>query len=94
MVRFELGPSIFFREVADIQHEFVGIALEHHTSTGERCACLLFFDLPGVCELHPDEPLYCVCSWEPLTLAPAVLCPLCGLHGRIRNDRWEPHAHL
>lgn len=36
-----------------------------------------------------DHALWDVLSWQPLTLAPSLLCRLCGDHGFIRAGRWE-----
>lgn len=33
--------------------------------------------------------LWTLVSWEPLTIAPSILCGQCGDHGYIRNGRWE-----
>ena len=38
----------------------------------------------------PEHPSWEVVSWEPLTLAPSLLCRLCGDHGFIRDGRWVP----
>ena len=59
--------------------------------TGNGCENSIMFDLPGVREvIGPDRPVWQVQSWEPLTLSPSLLCPLCGDHGFIREGRWVP----
>jgi hypothetical protein len=47
-------------------------------------------DVPGVRDLVPDRAMWQVESWEPLTLAPSLLCRACGSHGFIREGRWLP----
>jgi len=47
-------------------------------------------DVPGVRDLMPDRAIWQVESWEPLTLAPSLLCRVCGSHGFIRGGRWLP----
>lgn len=36
------------------------------------------------------ENLWTLVSWEPLTIAPSVLCVTCGDHGFIRDGKWVP----
>lgn len=52
----------------------------------EMCAGAAFFR--GM--RHPDEPgpEWDVLSENPLTLAPSLLCTVCGRHGFIRDGRW------
>lgn len=38
-------------------------------------------------QIFPEQALWQVDSWEPLTLSPSILCH-CGVHGFIRGGRW------
>lgn len=44
---------------------------------------------PWVARRAPNE-LWTLVSWEPLTVAPSVLCMRCGDHGSIQNGQWVP----
>jgi hypothetical protein len=37
----------------------------------------------------PEHKAHAMVSRDPLTLSPSLLCRQCGLHGWIRNGRWE-----
>jgi len=55
---------------------------------GEECAGSILFDVPGNPE-QEGRPRWNVGRWEPLTLAPSLLCH-CGDHGFIIDGRWVP----
>lgn len=54
-----------------------------------RCEGSLVFDVPGSEHHAAPDDRWTVVSWEPLELAPSVLCPVCGDHGYVRAGRWE-----
>jgi hypothetical protein len=38
--------------------------------------------------VFPNNPIWQVQAWEPMTLTPSLLCRTCGRHGFIRQGRW------
>lgn len=78
----ELNPQ--FVHLPDIERVAVIV------DTGNNCASMALFDLPGVAEVFPNRPRWKVESWDPLTLSPSLLCQLCGDHGFIREGHWVP----
>jgi hypothetical protein len=73
-----------------------GAILDHpNAQTGKPCSGGLTFDGPVQAEID-DRPRWTVESWDPLTLAPSVLCKAkvagveCGDHGFIRGGVWVP----
>lgn len=94
-----LNPQ--YRDIPDVvKHTCV---IEHKTTAGRLCVSALHLDTPDVqraeaatrahCEsrghTYYDYPRWEVVAWEPLTLAPSILCRACGDHGWIRAGRWE-----
>jgi len=57
------------------------------------CEGAVLFDTPENHRGSPGRPLWQVESLEPLTISPSILMSPdkggCGLHGFIRNGRWE-----
>lgn len=51
---------------------------------GKECACGVWV------ARRIQSTLWTLASWEPLTIAPSVLCLQCGDHGFIREGTWEP----
>jgi hypothetical protein len=60
-----------------------------HTSveTGAPCAGFVTFAGEVQRTVAPEATTWDVQSWDPLTLAPSVLCS-CGDHGFVREGRW------
>jgi hypothetical protein len=84
-----LNPQ--YEGIADIER--VGMTIYHpapgKTESG-HCAGFVHFDTPEVSRVFTQErSRWQVLSWEPLTLAPSLLCGTCGDHGFIRNGTWE-----
>ena len=52
------------------------------------CEGVIIFDGPVACVLDTGRARWNVASWEPLTLAPSLLCH-CGDHGFIIDGRWQ-----
>ena len=44
----------------------------------------------GVWVARREGNLWTLVSWEPLTIAPSVLCLRCGDHGFIQGGKWVP----
>ena len=72
-----------------------GAIISHIAPDGSDCMSSINFDLPDTKGLFADEAKWQVISWEPLTVAPSLLCraPLerggeCGDHGFIREGKW------
>lgn len=73
--------------------ERYGCDLEHpRPDNGRRCVGWLVFDLPEVRAISPapDDGVWQVESWDPITLSPSVECLVCGDHGWVRSGRWVP----
>lgn len=51
--------------------------------TNTECGC-------GVWVARREGSLWTLVNWEPLTIAPSVLCLQCGDHGFIQGGRWVP----
>lgn len=62
-----------------------GIYWEHGCNFGNTP---IEFDLPSNAHV-PTVGKWQLENLEPLTLSPSLLCQ-CGVHGFIRNGRWEP----
>jgi hypothetical protein len=70
-------------------HERAGLIERHpRPDNGQPCEGGVLFDLPGIREAFPSRPVWQVLSADPLTLAPSLLCRVCGRHGFIRDGRW------
>lgn len=87
----ELNPQ--YADRPDIDR--LGAILLHHRADGVECHSSITFDVPGAAEISPGRAVWSVISWEPLTVAPSILCkaPLdaggfCGDHGFIREGAW------
>jgi len=65
-----------------------GAIVTHKKADGTWCQGAVTFDVPISREKAPGRPTWRVESWDPLTLAPSLLCH-CGDHGHIRGGRWE-----
>ena len=65
-----------------------GAIIEHPAPDGSECKSAVHFDVPGIRRIAPNQPVWQVESWEPLTLSPSLLCRRCGDHGFIRDGRW------
>ena len=74
-----------FVGIADIPK--AGVTVIHLTPDGQECMGMIHFDVPGAREVFGEEHVWQVLQWEPLTVAPSLLCH-CGDHGFIRNGRW------
>jgi hypothetical protein len=64
-----------------------GAIIYHKDSNGNKCQSCITFDGEYQRKYHSGA-LWIVQSWEPLTVAPSLLC-MCGDHGHIRNGKWE-----
>lgn len=88
----ELNPQ--YEGLGPVEHW--GMILNHRNpGTGEPCQSHVTFDGPVQRRLEPNAPVWRIeAGWDSLTLHPSILCnPArggCGLHGYIRNGRWEP----
>ncbi len=88
----ELNPQ--YKDVPDVDR--AGAIVSHLAPDGTDCMSSINFDLPMLREVFPNDNRWQVISWEPLTLAPSLLCraPLdgfnghCGDHGFIREGKW------
>jgi hypothetical protein len=100
-VTVEIGHDVSVRYLTMQGVWVVGLIQYHPCRTGRcgevhgepaRCAGGAMFDLPGVRDAFPDQPLFTVTSWNPLTLAPALqcACPGCGHVGYILEGQWVP----
>lgn len=86
----DLNPQ--YAEFSD--NDKTGIIVGHVHEDGEVCEGAVIFDTP---ENHRSgelgRPLWQVETLDPLTISPSVLMSPdkggCGLHGFIRNGRWE-----
>jgi hypothetical protein len=67
----------------------VGALIEHTTSDGKECTGYVHFNSEATRRVFPDDPVWIVEKWEPLTLSPSILCKLCGDHGFIEEGRWR-----
>lgn len=65
-----------------------GIMVSHRHADGAVCSGFVTFDVPA--NAASTHSKWTVESWDPLTISPSVLDKSCGLHGHIRNGRWEP----
>ena len=80
----ELNPAL--RPFADqFPAKTTGI-VRHQLPGGGECEGAITFDIP-LARQQFSGPFWTVESWEPLTLAPSLLCH-CGDHGFIREGRW------
>ena len=64
-----------------------GAIVTHKKPDGTWCQGSISFDVPASRERASGRPSWTVHSWEPLTLAPSLVCH-CGDHGFIREGRW------
>lgn len=83
------GVRIQFRPFGD--HEHAGLAYTHPRPDGAgRCYGGIQFDLPGMSDDFTPDQLWQLEVLDPLTIAPSLLCGVCGHHGFIRSGRWVP----
>lgn len=78
----DLGHNVFaeIRRVDGVVH---GVYYEH--------TCLGRPRSPGWVPVKPEwKDGWDLVSEKPLTLAPSLLCRLCGHHGFIRDGKWVP----
>lgn len=61
--------------------------IRHNTPAGTPCMGGITFDSDVARRIEPGKPMWTVQSWDPLTIAPSLLCS-CGDHGFIRDGRW------
>ena len=66
--------------------ERTGAIVSHLLPDDSPCEGFVHFDTP-VNRALGHEPRWTVESWEPLTLAPSLLCS-CGDHGFVRDGQW------
>lgn len=66
---------------------FAAIVEHPRLDDGKPCASAIHFDTPIAREVDRG-PFWQVQSWDPLTVAPSLLCMRCGDHGFIREGRW------
>lgn len=81
-----LNPQ--YADLPDVEKYLV---LVYHTKPdGSPCMGGATLDSPSARALEPGKPKWTVESWDPLTLAPSLLCLAegCGDHGFIRAGRW------
>lgn len=69
---------------------YCGIIDHPDPATGQPCQGTVTFAGQVQREIEPNRPTWTVESWEPLTIAPSVLCQGCGDHGWIRGGQWVP----
>lgn len=65
-----------------------GVFVMHRHDDGELCMGSVMFDVPETAKF--ENAKWRVEQSDPLTLSPSVLRRDCGLHGWIRDGRWEP----
>lgn len=88
MRALDLGGGVFIapfgaRYVPEGEH--AGGIVWHTHANGLLCGgAVLFAEDPE----RLGRPVWTVESWDPLTISPSVLAG-CGLHGYIREGRWE-----
>lgn len=76
----------FTRRYSDPEDaEPAGLIHYHPKPDGSECAGAITFRGKG----DGKRPEWDVESLEPLTLSPSVLCGACGVHGYIRNGKWQ-----
>lgn len=85
-VAIDLGHGVYALPYA--QHggdgEDAGVNVGHFHENGDWCeGGVPFVSWAG-------RPAWDVESWDPLTISPSVHNVACGLHGWIRQGRWEP----
>jgi hypothetical protein len=70
------------------ESERAGIIIAHRHADGAICQGGVQFAVPA--NQRNERPKWAVESWRPLTLAPSIFDPDCGLHGYVRAGRWVP----
>jgi hypothetical protein len=70
--------------------DWVGIHEYHVGVAGMLCYGFVAFDTPEARAVTTEAaPKWEVQSWDPLTLAPSLLCTHCRHHGFLRQGEWE-----
>lgn len=84
----DLGDGVtgtFVSMHGDPEKKRIGIVVVHRRpDNGEECWASCHWGYPGKSEQHE------LVSMDPLTVAPSLDCPECGLHGYIRDGKWVP----
>jgi hypothetical protein len=84
-----LNPQ--YQDLPDVER--IGAIVRHRRPNGDVCESGIMFDCEATRRGFPDRPRWVVQSWEPLTLAPSLLCDPakggCGDHGWIKQGRWQ-----
>lgn len=86
----DLGHGVTVAFTSWRGHDRAGLLERHPGHGGEEWSGSVLFDLPGVREAFPGQPVWTVNSLDPLDLSPSLLCRGCGHHGFIRQGRWVP----
>lgn len=90
----DIGHGVVIRFYGGDGQEKAGLLLYHQHPDGSVCGGSVGFAMPHGSPSTPSSEgkraLWHVESLEPLTLSPSILDNSCGLHGYIRNGRWEP----
>jgi hypothetical protein len=85
--RLDLGHGHVFEVVYGVDDQLVGWLHTHpdrRNPTAELCQ--------SFCAVRPlnGTPVHQVVRVDPLTLSPSLLCRMCGAHGHVRDNQWEP----
>lgn len=85
----DLGAGRYAVKVFGPDRMWCGIHAWHRTPGGAWCAGFVGFSLiphrEGIGTWRVDR-------FDPLTLHPSIGCRACGVHGWIRDGRWEEDA--
>ena len=82
----DIGCGVWIRFWEDGSGRNCGLIEAHRNKQGNWCKGAIHFR--G--EAHNSSPEWDVISMDPLTLAPSLLCRMCGHHGFIQHGRWVP----
>lgn len=72
-----------YHDVQDIEKAMLLIKCPHGQGG-------IYPNTPEVRRVFPNNPLWDVISWEPLTLSPSIQRKECNCHGFIREGKWVP----
>jgi hypothetical protein len=81
---FDLGHGHSFTPVVDMNDQLIGWVHLHRSPRGTECK-----SFRAVRE-GQGGPIYQIVQAKPLSLAPAIECSACGVHGRVTDGRWLP----